>query len=47
MKQMEHGHNPKGLVVMKPGACAVLCPACPQPGRNLPSNWESTSEEKW
>ena len=21
------------------GNCAVLCPACPQPGKNLPENW--------
>ncbi|KAG1724212.1 uncharacterized protein EDB91DRAFT_1239993 [Suillus paluster] len=30
------------------GACAVLCPACPQPGKNLPSGWEDTPfEQRW
>lgn len=23
-----------------PGKCTVVCPACPQPGRNLPDGWE-------
>ena len=22
------------------GSCAVLCPACPHPGINLPLNWK-------
>ncbi|KAF8449520.1 hypothetical protein L210DRAFT_3641113 [Boletus edulis BED1] len=26
--------------------CAVLCPACPQPGKNLPDNWDKTPKEK-
>ncbi|KAG2035513.1 hypothetical protein BDR03DRAFT_934885 [Suillus americanus] len=30
------------------GECAVLCPACPQPGRNLPDNWEEAPKEiRW
>ncbi|KAG1877378.1 hypothetical protein F4604DRAFT_1923970 [Suillus subluteus] len=30
------------------GACAVLCPACLQPGKNLPNGWEDTpSEDRW
>ena len=24
-----------------PGSLAIFCPSCPQPGINLPSNWES------
>ncbi|KAG1722852.1 hypothetical protein EDB19DRAFT_1898151 [Suillus lakei] len=32
----------------KSGECAVLCPACPQPGRNLPDNWEEAPKEiRW
>ncbi|KAJ7818764.1 hypothetical protein B0H14DRAFT_2372989 [Mycena olivaceomarginata] len=27
----------------KPGELAVVCPACPQPGVNLPANWETAS----
>jgi len=30
----------------KPGECALLCPACPQPGKNLPPEWEKASFEK-
>lgn len=28
------------------GSCAVVCPACPQPGRNLPDGWEAAPKEK-
>jgi hypothetical protein len=27
------------------GSCAILCPACPQPGLNLPPDWENAPEE--
>ena len=27
-------------------SCALLCPACPQPGINLPPNWENAPKEK-
>ncbi|KAK7018729.1 hypothetical protein VNI00_018289 [Paramarasmius palmivorus] len=30
----------------QPGELAVLCPACPRPGVNLPANWASTEPEK-
>jgi hypothetical protein len=30
----------------EPGDLAVLCPACPQPGKNLPDDWENAPEEK-
>jgi hypothetical protein len=46
MKRMGQGHDLNGLAAMKPGECAVLCPACPQPGRNLLKGWESAPEEK-
>ena len=29
-----------------PGALAVFCPACPQPGINLPKDWEK-DEQRW
>lgn len=29
----------------RPGELAVLCPACPRPGINLPEDWASASEE--
>ncbi|KAJ7631946.1 hypothetical protein DFH06DRAFT_1337469 [Mycena polygramma] len=32
----------------KPGELAVVCPACPQPGVNLPEGWESaTGDERF
>ena len=32
----------------KEGECAVLCPACPQPGKNLPDGWKDAPEsQKW
>ncbi|KAJ6494088.1 hypothetical protein C8R47DRAFT_1176521 [Mycena vitilis] len=30
----------------KAGECALLCPACPQPGKNLPPDWEKVPWEK-
>ncbi len=30
---------------VKPGDLAVRCPACPQPGVNLPDNWKEDSEQ--
>ncbi|KAJ6483545.1 hypothetical protein C8R47DRAFT_1217624 [Mycena vitilis] len=30
----------------KAGECALLCPACPQPGKNLPPDWEKVPFEK-
>lgn len=34
-KSEEEGHS-----------CALLCPACPQPGVNLPPDWEQAPKEK-
>ncbi|KAJ7653994.1 hypothetical protein DFH06DRAFT_1330093 [Mycena polygramma] len=30
----------------KPGECALLCPACPQPEKNLPPDWEKVPFER-
>ncbi|KAJ7788326.1 hypothetical protein B0H14DRAFT_2398477 [Mycena olivaceomarginata] len=46
LKRAGRGHDPKGLANTKPGECALLCPACPQPGKNLPPNWENAPEDK-
>jgi hypothetical protein len=32
------GHEKKAEY--QPGGLAIFCPACPQPGINLPSNWD-------
>lgn len=38
LKRAGRGHHPGGP---RPdiGECAIVCPACPHPGRNLPDNW--------
>ncbi|KAF8125287.1 hypothetical protein EV363DRAFT_1402521 [Boletus edulis] len=35
LKRSGRAHDPAGLDETKAGQCAVLCPACPQPGKNL------------
>ncbi|KAJ7763733.1 hypothetical protein B0H16DRAFT_1311081, partial [Mycena metata] len=43
LKRAACGHDPKGLTLTrdKEGCCALLCPACLQPGKNLPPGWEN------
>ncbi|KAG1885233.1 hypothetical protein F4604DRAFT_1918904 [Suillus subluteus] len=45
MKRAGQGHHPDGIGATKPGACAILCPACPHAGKNLPDGWESAPSE--
>jgi hypothetical protein len=40
LKRSGRGHKPAGVLSTEEGACAVLCPACPHPGKNLPSDWD-------
>lgn len=40
LKRAGRGHDPAGVAATKAGGCAVLCPACPQPGLNLQDGWE-------
>lgn len=48
LKQSGRAHDPNGIDATMEGACTVLCPACPQPGRNLPSNWrEAPPTKRW
>lgn len=44
LKRAGRGHNPSGILATSQGECAVLCPACPQPGKNLPVDWELASK---
>ncbi|KAJ7447046.1 hypothetical protein B0H11DRAFT_2151984 [Mycena galericulata] len=48
LKRSGRGHLPGGARNIEAGACALLCPACPQPGKNLPSggDWTRASKEK-
>ncbi|KAG1722940.1 uncharacterized protein EDB91DRAFT_1240167 [Suillus paluster] len=42
------GHDPAGVCAATPGACTVLCAACPQPGKNMPDGWEKALPEvRW
>ncbi len=40
LKRHGRGHIEQGIDNVGPGTCAVECPACPHPGRNLPDNWQ-------
>lgn len=44
LKRAGRGHDPSGIEATQEGSCAVICPACPQPGRNLPSNWRNAPD---
>ncbi|KAJ7447499.1 hypothetical protein B0H11DRAFT_2162118 [Mycena galericulata] len=46
LKRAGRGHDPTGMEGTKAGECALLCPACPQPGKNLPPNWKNAPKEK-
>lgn len=46
LKRAGRGHDPGGVENTKEGECALLCPACPHPGKNLPANWADYPEEK-
>jgi hypothetical protein len=37
-KQAGFGHDQ--CKDLRPGDLAIFCPACPQPGLNLPDDWE-------
>ncbi|KAG2047074.1 hypothetical protein BDR06DRAFT_985327 [Suillus hirtellus] len=41
MKCCGQGHHPGGIQATEASACAILCPACPHPSRNLPVGWEN------
>jgi hypothetical protein len=40
LKRAGCGHVLDGIMNREDGCCAVLCPACPQPGKNLEDGWE-------
>jgi hypothetical protein len=46
LKRMGRGHSPTGVSGTKEGECAVMCPACPHPGINMPSNWQTAPESQ-
>ncbi|KZS99651.1 uncharacterized protein LAESUDRAFT_765307 [Laetiporus sulphureus 93-53] len=46
IKHVGRGHDPDGISATPPGGCTVLCPACPQPGKNLPKDYEQAPPER-
>ncbi|KAJ7355180.1 hypothetical protein DFH08DRAFT_690485, partial [Mycena albidolilacea] len=48
VKRAGRGHDPceDRINATKAGECALLCPACPQPGKNLPPDWEKVPFHK-
>ncbi|KAG1719215.1 hypothetical protein EDB19DRAFT_1648528, partial [Suillus lakei] len=47
-KRAGKGHDCDGLKSICEGECAVMCPACPQPGKNLPEGWDNApTSTRW
>lgn len=44
LKRSGRGQDPLGIESTMDGECAVECPACPHPGKNLPVDWQSAAE---
>lgn len=46
LKRAGRGHDPSGVSGTSPGECAILCPVCPHPDKNLPEGWEDNEEKQ-
>ncbi|KAJ7033004.1 hypothetical protein C8F04DRAFT_958270 [Mycena alexandri] len=46
LKRAGRGHDPAGVEATQAGECALLCPACPQPGKNLPPDWKDAPKSR-
>jgi hypothetical protein len=46
LKRAGRGHDFSGVDGTAEGECALLCPACPHPGINLPDGWEDMPENR-
>jgi hypothetical protein len=48
LKRSGRGHMDGGARDIEAGVCALLCPACPQPGKNLPLGgaWRTVERAK-
>ena len=42
---MENGYGYDTTESLGNGALAIFCPACPQPGVNIPANWKDDSNQ--
>ncbi|PIL32910.1 hypothetical protein GSI_05028 [Ganoderma sinense ZZ0214-1] len=45
LKRAGRGNDPAGVAATRPGECAVECPACPHPGKNMPSTDQYRPDE--
>lgn len=45
LKRGGRGCTEDGIERTEAGQLAIACPACPQPGVNLPEGWEAANEE--
>ncbi|KAG1729494.1 uncharacterized protein EDB91DRAFT_1239214 [Suillus paluster] len=43
---LKHRDHYKVIIATQQGECAVLCLVCPQPGKNLPDDWELAPKGK-
>ncbi|KAH9899376.1 hypothetical protein C8Q73DRAFT_638342, partial [Cubamyces lactineus] len=46
LKRAGRGHCPGGVKATTAGELAVVCPACPRPGVNLPTGWDRAPEDR-
>jgi hypothetical protein len=46
LKRAGHGLDSQGASNTRSGECAVSCPACPHPGKNLPEDWRDAPQAK-
>ncbi|KAJ7160358.1 hypothetical protein C8R46DRAFT_1164810 [Mycena filopes] len=46
LKRAGVGNDPLGIKNTKEGQCALLCPACPHPDKNLPAGWQDVPPDK-
>lgn len=46
LKRMGRGHTNTLVDDSNEGSCALLCPACPHPGKNLPDDWQTAPPNK-
>lgn len=46
LKRAGRGHDPERTCAQtREGECALLCPACPHPGINMPEGWQDEPAE--
>ncbi|KAK7008375.1 hypothetical protein R3P38DRAFT_3210461 [Favolaschia claudopus] len=46
LKRAGRGHAVDGVAGTRAGECALLCPACPQPGKNMIVGWQDVPDDK-